>query len=87
MGKRKSIYIEGFRDRLFEVCDYTGLSKTQLAKLCGFDRKTFYDDYQKFNSQMNSGYLARFCAVTGASADWLLGLKSRPEKIAKKLVR
>lgn len=79
---RKSIVVEGFRDRLYEAIEDTGLSKTAMAEKCGFSRKIFYDGWESFRSQLNSGYLMKFCSITGVSADWLLGLSK--EKYLKK---
>ena len=69
---RAKCYIYEYEERLAEAIEQCGLSKTQIATRCGFDRKCFYPD--KSNRMMSSGYLAKFCAVTGVSADWLLGL-------------
>ena len=67
---KKSIYIEGFYDRLDEACRRSGMTKNEIAIRCCFSRKVLYP-----GRMMNSGYLARFCAVTNTSADWLLGLR------------
>lgn len=69
-----SRYIEGFAERVDEACHRTGRSKREIAEQCGFDRKVLCKPYH--NSMMHSGYLARFCAVTGTDANWLLGLKA-----------
>lgn len=69
---KKSIYIEGFYDRLDEACYRSGMKKCEIARVCGFDRKILCGERQYM---MNSGYLAKFCAVTNTSADWLLGLR------------
>lgn len=67
---KKSIYIEGYYDRLDEACRRSGMTKNEIALRCCFSRKVLYP-----GRMMNSGYLARFCAVTDTSADWLLGLR------------
>lgn len=64
-------YVRGFDRRRDEACYRSGLTKAEIAKKCGFNRKTLY------SRNMNSLYLAKFCAVTHVSADWLLGLKER----------
>lgn len=63
-------FIEGYHDRLQEACDDSGLSKTEIARRCGMHRHAFYCD-----GMMNGYTLAKFCAVTKVSADWLLGLR------------
>ena len=73
---KKRILIEGFWDRVDSVCYKSGLSKTEIARRIGCDRKTL----MRMNSaMMNSGYLAKFCAITGTSADYLLGLREGSE--------
>lgn len=67
---KKTIYIEGYYDRLDEACRRSGMTKNEIALRCCFSRKVLYP-----GRMMNSGYLARFCAVTDTSADWLLGLR------------
>ena len=64
--------IEGYEDRLKLAITASGMTKYEIAKRMGVDRKVFCHSR---DAQMNSGTLARFCAVTGESADWLLGLK------------
>lgn len=71
---KKGILIEGFWDRVDSVCYKSGLSKTEIARRIGCNRKALMQN-QMNGAMMNSGYLAKFCAVTGASADYLLGLK------------
>lgn len=71
---KKRILIEGFWDRVDSVCYKSGLSKSEIAMRIGCDRKTLMQS-QMNCAMMNSGYLAKFCAVTGTSADYLLGLK------------
>ena len=64
-------YIYKYEERLEKAIEKSGLSKTQIATRCGIDRKCFYPYNHRM---MTSGNLAKFCAVTGVSADWLLGL-------------
>ena len=71
MSKRKTL-IYGFWDRMNEIILEDGRSKNEIARLMNVDRKNLYN----LGYTMNPLYLARFCAVTGASADYLLGLKS-----------
>ena len=73
MARTKSL-IEGFWDRINEVIDNQGLSKAELARRIGCDRKSLYDR----DRALNTLYLARFCAVTNADANYLLGVKREP---------
>ena len=72
MAKRKTL-IYGFWDRVNEVIAEDGRSKNEIARRMGCDRKTLYPS----GATMNPLYLARFCFVTGVSADYLFGLKSQ----------
>lgn len=68
--------VEGLWERVDQVCFETGMTKPQLCKRMGFDRKALYD-----SSGFSTLKLARFCAVTGADANWLLGVtRERNEK-------
>lgn len=67
------MYIQGFRERLEQACCESGMTKVEIAKRCGFDRKTLIG--MNNNNMMHSGNLAKFCAVTGTDANWLLGIK------------
>lgn len=69
---RQHLYIEGFHERLNKACLDTGLSKSEIARRCNFDRKTLYPYNQVMMSPV---YIARFCAVTKTDANWLLGVK------------
>ena len=73
---RHGIYIEGFQERIEEAVAQSGLSKCEIARRGKFDRKTFCGCDR---TMLQSGILARFCAVTGVSADWMLGLLKRKE--------
>ena len=42
----------------------------------GANRKILYEGEQR-NHMLSAFHIARFCAVTGASADYLLGLKRK----------
>lgn len=70
---KKKFYIEGFYERLDEACYRTGLSKNEIARRCGFDRKILTG--LKDNRMISSGYIARFCEITKTDANWLLGIK------------
>lgn len=68
MNKCSMIY--GFWDRVDAASAASGKSKEQIARLMGCERKVLYAR----GGTMHAVYLARFCAVTGVSADYLLGL-------------
>lgn len=68
--------VEGLWERVEQVCFETGMTKPQLCKQMGFDRKSLYD-----SSGFSVLKLARFCAVTGTDANWLLGLSRERKKI------
>lgn len=67
---KKQCYIEGFWDRINSVCEDSGLTKGVIARRTGLDRKTLYPQHP--NQMMSSAYLAKFCAATGADANWIL---------------
>lgn len=69
--------IQGFWDRVDEVCAEDGRQKHEIVKaMGGANRKILYEGEQR-NHMLSAFHLARFCAVTGASADYLLGLKRK----------
>lgn len=65
----KAVKIQGYEDRVREVMKLSGLSIVETARRMSCDPKVFHSGHQ-----LNSGHLARFCAVTGCSADYILGL-------------
>ena len=70
---RPRTLIEGFWDRIDETLEENNIKKSQVARMIGCDRKTIYNR----ETTMNPLYIARFCAVTGADTNWLLGIKRR----------
>lgn len=70
---KKHYLIEGFHERkdqvLYEWVE-SGRKIKEIADAMGIARNHVYD-----RVNWSSGKLAKFCAVTGESADWLLGLK------------
>lgn len=70
---KKKLKIEGFAERLDQAIEASGMSRNQIASLMGMERKVLLP--LTTGCQMGSGALAKFCAITGVSADWLLGLK------------
>ena len=47
-----------------------GKNKNELARQIGCDHKTLYGN----DGTLSPLYLARFCAITGTDANWLLGI-------------
>ena len=70
---KTTVKIEGFAERLHQAIEASGMSRNQIANLMGMERKVLLPS--STGCQMGSGALAKFCAITGVSADWLLGLK------------
>lgn len=70
---KTTVKIEGFAERLDQAIEASGMSRNQIASLMGMERKVLLP--LTTGCQMGSGALAKFCAITGVSADWLLGLK------------
>jgi transcriptional regulator with XRE-family HTH domain len=73
-SERTNNLIFGFWDRFDEACKQSGMTKAEISRRMGVDRKTLYNPHD--SRSMNSGYLAKFCGVTGVSADYLLGLSN-----------
>lgn len=75
MSVKKSHSIEGFYDRVDQICQKSGLTKSEIARRAGFERRTLNATDPHW--MMSSANVARLCAVTGADANWLLGIKER----------
>jgi hypothetical protein len=70
----RKVKLQGYTERVEKAIRGTGMSKMEVALRCGLDDHYFY--MSKYNdTQMTAGVLARFCVVTGVSADYILGLK------------
>lgn len=67
---RRHNLIMGFWDRIDVICAKTELSRAEIARKMNRARTTLY----RRNGGMDALTLARFCAVTGADANWLLGI-------------
>lgn len=73
--------IYGFWDRVDEAARASGIPKAEIARRMGYSRKVLYFCNR---AQVLNGYaLAKFCAITNVSADWLLGLKSGPRTLQR----
>ena len=64
--------IDGFWERFEEACMRSGMSKDEIARKMGCGRNTLIAT--SGHCGIHITYLAKFCALTGTSADWLLGL-------------
>lgn len=71
------IKLQGFWERIEQTVTDCGLSKSEIARRGGFERRVLCGKTE--NRMMSAGSLARFCAVTNVSADWILGLKEGKE--------
>lgn len=75
MSTRRYAYLEGFYERVDEACRKSGLTKTEIARRAGFERRTLTPKAD--NWMMTLANAARLCAVTRTDANWLLGIKER----------
>ena len=70
----KTLRIDGFEDRV-QLAVGTWMANGHTIKELGTQMGISRSHLHPMN-QWGSGKVARFCAVTGESADWLLGLRS-----------
>ena len=72
----RTFHNDGFWDRIEQAVKASGMTKLQIAEKMGVERKALYANPSANGDtrSWHSGRLASFCKVTGASADWLLGL-------------
>lgn len=68
---KKRGYVEGFWDRINVAVRQSGLSKREITDRMGVERKLLYGTDRANISALN---LAKFCAITGTDANWMLGL-------------
>ncbi|WP_338402019.1 helix-turn-helix domain-containing protein [Paragemmobacter straminiformis] len=80
MDKRDRAVI--FRARLAEAMAERGMNRSDLARAVGVDRSTVSHLLAGGTRLPNAGLAADAAAALGISADWLLGLATRPEPIA-----
>lgn len=69
---KRSSPVEGFHERKWQVINEwiaKGRSIHEITDYMGMRRQYIYRDVN-----WSLGRLARFCAITGESADWMLGL-------------
>ncbi len=73
MDRRKTV--EAFRDRLSEVIERSGLSRTAFANRAGLDRSTLSQLLSTGNDRLpRAETIAAIAAREQVSVDWLLGL-------------
>lgn len=70
MGRPSYIFVEGFWERLEDEIYKQNRTKKDIAKQCGFDRKTLMRHSAHDNICLP--YFARLCSVLHVSADYLL---------------
>ena len=82
----KRLRSELFRIRLAEAMAMRHISQSALARQIGVDRSTISQLLKADSARLPNAQVVGECAATlGVSADWLLGLSSRPETAAEML--
>lgn len=72
-----------FRDRLTGAMALAGQSRAGLARMIGVDRSTVSQLLAADGARLPNAQVIGECATAlGVSADWLLGLSDRPERVA-----
>ncbi|THD84704.1 XRE family transcriptional regulator [Aliigemmobacter aestuarii] len=72
-----------FRERLAQAMAEAGSNQAALARRVGVDRSTISQLLGGEGARMpNAQVVAECAAALGVSADWLLGLSDRPERLA-----
>lgn len=75
-----------FRDRLARAMTERGMTQSGLAREAGVDRSTISQLLSGEGARLPNAQLVAECAAAlGVSADWLLGLTERPERLAELL--
>lgn len=74
-GHHTKVY--GLWDRIDEVISESGLSKSEVARRCGFSRNVLASE--SLNQMPSAGILAKFCSTMEVSADYILGLSDKKE--------
>lgn len=69
--------VQGFWNRINDVILKSGLSKSEIARRCGFSRNVLASS--NLNQMMSAGILAKFCKGMNISADYILGLSDKKE--------
>ncbi|MEP0234042.1 helix-turn-helix transcriptional regulator [Roseibium sp.] len=72
-----------FRERLADAMSRQGMSRAEMARICGVDRSTIAQLLGEGDARLPNAHLAAECAsALSVSADWLLGLSERSETAA-----
>ncbi|MDH5451910.1 MAG: helix-turn-helix transcriptional regulator [Paracoccaceae bacterium] len=72
-----------FRDRLAQAMAEKSSSQSALARNVGVDRSTISQLLKGDGARLPNAQVVAECAASlGVSADWLLGLSERPERLA-----
>ncbi len=75
-----------FRNRLAQAMAERAVNQSALARLAGVDRSTVSQLLAGDVGRLPNAQLVAECAAAlGVSADWLLGLSERPERLAELL--
>lgn len=73
-----------FRERLDRAMRDAGMSQSALARACGVDRSTVSQLLSGASVRLPNAQVVAECAsALGVSADWLLGLTERPDRLAE----
>ncbi|MFC2969855.1 helix-turn-helix domain-containing protein [Acidimangrovimonas pyrenivorans] len=73
-----------FRARVAKAMAEQGMSQSALARAVGVDRSTVSQLLNDEGARLPNAQIAAECAAAlGVSADWLLGLSDRPERLAE----
>jgi transcriptional regulator with XRE-family HTH domain len=73
-----------FRTRLGLALRDSGMSRSALARAVGVDRSTVSQLLSDTGARLPNAQVVAACAgALGVSADWLLGLTERPERLAE----
>jgi transcriptional regulator with XRE-family HTH domain len=82
MARSKS-YIVGFWDRFDRLCMERNISKSELARRVGCERKSLYSCSGATPQPL---ILAKICVQLNVSADYLLGIKTKYEPLNRSIV-
>ncbi|MFV2052081.1 helix-turn-helix domain-containing protein [Aliiroseovarius sp. YM-037] len=75
-----------FRERLDQALGLSDLNRSTLARQVGVDRSTISQLLSDAGPRLPNAHVVGECAAAlGVSADWLLGLTDRPERVAELL--
>lgn len=80
----KRIRAARFRERLERALREAGMNQSALARACGVDRSTVSQLLSGASARLPNAQVVAECArALGVSADWLLGLTDRPDRLAE----